>query len=532
MAQFKNSTLTYAGIRMITQSHAIDDRLRFTRLAIGDFAFDPSKPDPDPADKSRPALEHERMSVAVADIEIRQDDGVAILTGHLDNKTINKGDAFRITEIGAFACNADGAEKLYAYAWVPLSRADLLPDKTTPVIGTDVKVVIAVSDAANIVANIDISYLLTDAQLKALTDNYALQLDDAKAWFRGRVADEYGRAQDVVNDATASLGLAVSGAEAARDAALAAQAAAESAEALVAQSRDDAQSAANDAAAFAAAAQSSGNGMDDVRDEVMSLASRAATSDASARYAANQAVTNAQEAQNAELRINAGNAKLLADMADVQSGLAAAHAAYADLRRQLNSVGITTWEERAVAVEVGDWTALDPTDTDNEDDIEEGFNYAATVSLPGVLPSQRPIEVRAERDSEAAVASAGRMAVDTQADEVRVLAASLPAGDISLTFVLLGTKIWPEPKLPANLSFDKTELTLAVGATDTITVTRDGDGAVDAWSDDDSVMAATISGATVTVTGVAVGNATVRASVDETDTHLDDTAVVAVTVTA
>lgn len=238
--------------------------------------------------------------------------------------------------------------------------------------------------------------------------------------------------------------------------------------------------------------------------------------------------------QAAAAAVAATDAKdeLLSKTAQLRSDTNAAAASVADLRRQLNSVGITTWEERAVAVEVGDWTALDPTDTDNEDDIAEGFNYAATVSLPGVLPSQRPIEVRAERDSEAAVASAGRMAVDTQADEVRVLAANLPAGDISLTFVLLGTKIWPEPKLPANLSFDKTELTLAVGATDTITVTRDGDGAVDAWSDDDSVMTAAISGATVTVTGVAVGNATVRASVDETDTHLDDTTIIAVTVTA
>lgn len=164
MAQFKNSTLTVAGVAMITQSHALDDFLRFTRLAIGDGQVDLT------ADrKHRTALDNRRLDVPVAEVQTAPEKGVAIVCGHIDNKLVGEGDGFRITEIGAYAQNADGVERLYAYACVDESAADYLPDRTTPVAGTDVKVFVCVSDAANITANIDISYLLNGQQMAELS---------------------------------------------------------------------------------------------------------------------------------------------------------------------------------------------------------------------------------------------------------------------------------------------------------------------------------------------------------------------------
>lgn len=610
MAQFKNSTLTYEGVGMITQSHAENDRLRFTRLAIGDWVFDDGKPVQDPADKRRLALESERLTVPVSDIEIHKESGTAIVSGHLDNKTIEPGDAFRITEIGAFACNADGVEKLYAYAWAPLARADLLPDKTTPVIGTDVRVIVAVSDVPNIVANIDITYLLTNEQLKAIVDNYSMQIGDAKAHFEQRVSDEYAKA----GVETAKAEAAKEEAHDARDAAIAAQSAVESALALAEAARDDAQGSANDAAGHAAAAQAALDSMEtdietahadmaDLRDEVKAAAKSAKAAKETAREAASNAASAATSANKAKEDLLAQAEGVKADIADAKASLqtetANALDKYNKLKGDYDAVQARLASQDNAKIAIGKLT-LAAADWQPLDTPEDGFAFFLDKKFSGAAGGQFPyIEVAA--DSRDAAAAAGQFAAETSKNSLRFLAAEQPTADINVTAVLLGTHalkavtpptqdgtltytgeeqspVWTaynaseitisgetsgtdakryvavftladnckwsdntfadkrEPwhigKAENSVAPDKAAVSVVVGASDTVEVTRSGSGAIGATSADEAIATATASGTTVTITGVAAGTTTVTLGVRETKNYNAATTDIAVTVTA
>ena len=76
------------------------------------------------------------------------------------------------------------------------------------------------------------------------------------------------------------------------------------------------------------------------------------------------------------------------------------------------------------------------------------------------------------------------------------------------------TVAWTIGKAAGSLSLNKTSMSLtAAKLTDTITVTRAGDGAISATSSDTSVATVSVSGTTVTVTAVAEGSATITVKV-------------------
>ena len=76
------------------------------------------------------------------------------------------------------------------------------------------------------------------------------------------------------------------------------------------------------------------------------------------------------------------------------------------------------------------------------------------------------------------------------------------------------TVSWSIGKAAGSLSINKTTMTLnGTTKTSTIAVTRAGDGAITATSSKTSVATVSVSGATVTVTGVAYGNATITIKV-------------------
>lgn len=75
---------------------------------------------------------------------------------------------------------------------------------------------------------------------------------------------------------------------------------------------------------------------------------------------------------------------------------------------------------------------------------------------------------------------------------------------------------WTIAKAAGSLSLDKTSLRFsAANETDTITVTRSGDGAITAVSSDTNVVTASVSGTTVTITSVDNGDAVVTITVAE-----------------
>lgn len=76
------------------------------------------------------------------------------------------------------------------------------------------------------------------------------------------------------------------------------------------------------------------------------------------------------------------------------------------------------------------------------------------------------------------------------------------------------TVAWTIGKAAGSLSLNKTSMSLtAAKLTDTITVTRAGDGAISATSSDTGVATVSVSGTTVTVTAVAKGSATITVKV-------------------
>lgn len=76
------------------------------------------------------------------------------------------------------------------------------------------------------------------------------------------------------------------------------------------------------------------------------------------------------------------------------------------------------------------------------------------------------------------------------------------------------TVAWTIGKAAGSLSLNKTSMSLtAAKLTDTITVTRAGDGAISATPSDTSVATVSVSGTTVTVTAVAKGSATITVKV-------------------
>ena len=76
------------------------------------------------------------------------------------------------------------------------------------------------------------------------------------------------------------------------------------------------------------------------------------------------------------------------------------------------------------------------------------------------------------------------------------------------------TVSWTIGKAAGSLSLNKTSMSLtAAKLTDTITVTRAGDGAISATSSDTGVATVSVSGTTVTVTAVAKGSATITVKV-------------------
>lgn len=76
------------------------------------------------------------------------------------------------------------------------------------------------------------------------------------------------------------------------------------------------------------------------------------------------------------------------------------------------------------------------------------------------------------------------------------------------------TVAWTIGRAAGSLSLNKTSMSLtAAKLTDTITVTRAGDGAISATSSDTGVATVSVSGTTVTVTAVAKGSATITVKV-------------------
>lgn len=101
------------------------------------------------------------------------------------------------------------------------------------------------------------------------------------------------------------------------------------------------------------------------------------------------------------------------------------------------------------------------------------------------------------------------------------------AGSYTITFSLINPNVtwldstttdktasWSIAKAAGSLSISPTTISLNTSQlTDTITVTRTGDGAISAVSSDTSIATVSLSGTTITVTAVANGSATVTVSV-------------------
>ena len=73
---------------------------------------------------------------------------------------------------------------------------------------------------------------------------------------------------------------------------------------------------------------------------------------------------------------------------------------------------------------------------------------------------------------------------------------------------------WKINKIDGTSSLSKTSVDVSLGDSDTITVTRSGDGAIVATSSDTSVATVSVSGTTVTITGISEGNATVSIGIN------------------
>lgn len=101
------------------------------------------------------------------------------------------------------------------------------------------------------------------------------------------------------------------------------------------------------------------------------------------------------------------------------------------------------------------------------------------------------------------------------------------AGNYTITFSLINqnvtwmdgttlakTATWSIAKAAGSLSISPTTISLDTSTlSDTITVTRTGDGVISAVSSDSTIATASVSGTTITVTAVATGNVTVTVSV-------------------
>lgn len=116
------------------------------------------------------------------------------------------------------------------------------------------------------------------------------------------------------------------------------------------------------------------------------------------------------------------------------------------------------------------------------------------------------------------------------------------AGSYTTTFTPLEGYVWPDgstdaysvtwniAKAAGSVTLSKTIITLGSGESTTFTVTRSGDGAISASSNNTGKATATLSGTNVTVKGVATGSATITVSVAEGTNHLAASATCAVTV--
>jgi hypothetical protein len=119
------------------------------------------------------------------------------------------------------------------------------------------------------------------------------------------------------------------------------------------------------------------------------------------------------------------------------------------------------------------------------------------------------------------------------------------AGNYTITFHLLNANVtwtddttadktasWSIAKAAGSMSLSKSSVSLNTSTTsDTVTVTRLGDGAISAVSSDTSYATASVSGDVVTITGVATGSATITISVAAGTNYLapaDETVSVAV----
>ena len=79
---------------------------------------------------------------------------------------------------------------------------------------------------------------------------------------------------------------------------------------------------------------------------------------------------------------------------------------------------------------------------------------------------------------------------------------------------------WSIGRAAGSLSINKTTMSLnSTTPTDTITVTRAGDGAISAVSSDSTIASIAISGTTITVTGKKMGNVTITVSVAQGTNH-------------
>lgn len=116
------------------------------------------------------------------------------------------------------------------------------------------------------------------------------------------------------------------------------------------------------------------------------------------------------------------------------------------------------------------------------------------------------------------------------------------AGSYTTTFTPLDGYVWPDgsadaysvtwsiAKAAGSVTLSKTSVSVGVNATTTFTVTRSGDGAISVSSSAAGTARATLSGTTVSVTGVKTGSATITVSVSEGTNHLAASATCAATV--
>ena len=116
------------------------------------------------------------------------------------------------------------------------------------------------------------------------------------------------------------------------------------------------------------------------------------------------------------------------------------------------------------------------------------------------------------------------------------------AGSYTTTFTPLEGYVWPDgsadaysvtwsiAKAAGKVTLSKTSVSVGVNVTTTFTVTRSGDGAISVSSSAAGTARATLSGTTVSVTGVKTGSATITVSVAEGTNHLAASAPCAATV--